>query len=267
MFHGAWFTTNRWGMRDREYEKVPAPGTYRIVLLGPSYVMGSGVADDETFEALLEERLNQEHAGEGYNKYEILNFGVAGHTPLAELWLLENTALSFKPDALFFVAHHLEEAKVVRHLASRARGGMEIPYDYLRETVRQAGIQQGMGQAEAERRLEPYSSAIISWTYHRLVSLAQQHGMAPVWIYLLPPETGISEEVGFHLTTLATEAGFSTVNLAHAYANHDLETLIVAEWDRHPNAQGHQLIADQLYTALQGQGLIPGDVSDQIETR
>jgi hypothetical protein len=73
--------------------------------------------------------------------------------------------------------------------------------------------------------------------------------------------------VGFHLTTLATEAGFSTVNLAHAYANHDLETLIVAEWDRHPNAQGHQLIADQLYTALQGQGLIPGDVSDQIETR
>jgi hypothetical protein len=75
---------------------------------------------------------------------------------------------------------------------------------------------------------------------------------------LLPPETGISEEIAHHLTGLATEAGFSVVNLTNAYANHDLETLIVAPWDRHPNAKGHQLIADHLYEAIQTKALIPG---------
>ena len=34
-----------------------------MALLGPSTVMGWGVADGETFEALLEERLNEEAAG------------------------------------------------------------------------------------------------------------------------------------------------------------------------------------------------------------
>ena len=29
-------STNRWGMRDQDYEKQPAPGTYRAALLGAS---------------------------------------------------------------------------------------------------------------------------------------------------------------------------------------------------------------------------------------
>ena len=59
-FNGAQLSTNRWGMRDRDYEQTPAPDTYRIALTGPSFVMGSGVADNEVFEWLLEDRLNQE---------------------------------------------------------------------------------------------------------------------------------------------------------------------------------------------------------------
>src|SRR5574339_336198 len=46
-------STNRWGMRDRDYERLPAPGVFRMALLGPSNVMGWGVADGETFEAVL----------------------------------------------------------------------------------------------------------------------------------------------------------------------------------------------------------------------
>jgi hypothetical protein len=124
-----------------------------------------------------------------------------------------------------------------------------------------------MTQDEAERRLEPYSSAIISWTYQRIVALAEQQEMLPIWIYLLPPVTGISEQFAHHLTGLATEAGFNVVNLTNAYANCDLETLVVAKWDQHPNAKGHQLIAHHLYMALQTKGLIPGVVSGQPETR
>jgi hypothetical protein len=113
-----------------------------------------------------------------------------------------------------------------------------------------------MTQNEAERRLAPYGSDILSWTYNRIVVLAQQHQSVPVWIYLPPPERDISEEVGRYLTGLAMEAGFIIIDLSDVYAGHDLETLIVAKWDRHPNAAGHRLIADCLYTTLQAKGLV-----------
>ena len=59
-FVGAMVRTNHWGMRDREYSLAPPANVYRIALLGPSTAMGSGVEAHESFEALVEERLNRE---------------------------------------------------------------------------------------------------------------------------------------------------------------------------------------------------------------
>jgi hypothetical protein len=50
---------------------------------------------------------------------------------------------------------------------------------------------------------------------------------------------------------IAETAGFIIVNLADVFKNQDLTLLRLAEWDEHPNTRGHQLIADQLYAALQ----------------
>ncbi|MBK7379682.1 MAG: hypothetical protein IPJ03_11845 [Ignavibacteriales bacterium] len=36
----------------------------------------------------------------------------------------------------------------------------------------------------------------------------------------------------------------------YVYDGHDLLTLWVQPWDRHPNVEGHQLIANMLYTEL-----------------
>ena len=47
-------TSNRLGMRDREYEKIKPANTYRIVLLGASHDQGTGVNDDQTYENLVE---------------------------------------------------------------------------------------------------------------------------------------------------------------------------------------------------------------------
>ena len=57
-------------MRDEDYEKTPPHNTCRIALLGASHVEGWGVANDETFERLLEERLDQEDEERTYAKYE-----------------------------------------------------------------------------------------------------------------------------------------------------------------------------------------------------
>ena len=95
-FKGATVETNQWGMRDQAYTLARPEKTLRIALLGTSYVMGSGVNNDETFEALLEERLNREAAGGKYTRIEILNFAVAGYTPTESLAVLEQRVFGFR---------------------------------------------------------------------------------------------------------------------------------------------------------------------------
>ncbi len=257
-FHGATFSTNSWGMRDQEYALTPSPGTYRVVLLGPSFVMGSGAADNAVFEWLLEERLNAEAAGGPYERYEILNMGVAGYSALQEHYVLETQALDYQPAAIFYIAHQLEDKIIARTLATFIAGGVEIPYPHLLEIAEAAGVRPGMTQAEVELLLEPYSREILVWTYDQMAALAQEHNAEFVWIFIPALETAYEQEEVTSLAQLATDAGFTVVDISDVYDNHDEAEIVVAEWDKHPNARGHRLIAERLYQALQDvQWIIP----------
>lgn len=249
-FNGTTLSTNRWGMRDRDYEKIPAPNTYRIALTGPSFVMGYGVEDDEGFEWLLEDRLNQEHAGGLYTKYEILDFAVPGYSAIQDLILLEQKALAFQPNAIFFMAHQREEDAVVKYFADRLSVGADLPYPDLIDLARQAGVEPGTTKAEAERRLKPYGPEILSWTYRRVVEVSRAQGILPVWIFMPTLEDPLHDEEIIYLTGLAQESGFIVLDLSDAYDNQDPDSLVVAYWDKHPNAKGHMLIAESLYQKL-----------------
>ena len=237
-------------MRDQDYERIPAPGTYRIALTGPSFVMGYGVADDEDFESLLEDRLNRENAGSPYTKYEILNFAVPGYSAIQNLMVLEQKALSFQPNAFFFMAHQREEEAVVLYLADRISVGADLPYPDLMELAHQAGAEPGMTKVEAERHLKPYGAEILSLTYRRIVEVSRAHGILPVWIFMPTLENPLREDEIAHLKRVAEESGFIVLDLSDAYDNQDPESLVVAYWDKHPNAKGHRLIAEDLYRKL-----------------
>src|SRR4029453_4285284 len=68
---GAPCTTNPLGMRDREYQKTKPANTYRIILLGASNDMGTGVRTDQTYENLVEDKLNSLVPDQRYSRYEI----------------------------------------------------------------------------------------------------------------------------------------------------------------------------------------------------
>src|SRR4030095_7915628 len=73
ILEGAAISSNRFGMRDREYDTIKPPNTYRIVLLGGSHDQGNGVKENETYENVVEDRLNRELPNSHYSRYEILN--------------------------------------------------------------------------------------------------------------------------------------------------------------------------------------------------
>ena len=249
-FNGTQLSTNRWGMRDRDYAQIPPPDTYRIALTGPSFVMGYGVADDEGFEWLLENRLNQEHSGSAYAQYEILNFAVPGYSAIQDLIILEQKALEFQPNAIFFMSHQREEDAVVKYLADRLSVGADLPYPNLIELARQAGTEPGMTKSEIERLLKPYGSELLSLTFRRVVEVSLENGILPVWIFMPTLEDPLHEEEITHLAGLAEASGFIVLDLSDAYDNQDPESIVIAYWDKHPNAKGHSLIAESLYQKL-----------------
>jgi D-alanyl-lipoteichoic acid acyltransferase DltB (MBOAT superfamily) len=259
-YHGAAFHTNRWEMRDRDYDLEKPAGVYRIALLGSSHVMGSGVADEQTFENRLEDSLDARAAAAGRG-CEILNFAIAGYKPTTQVAVLEESVWRFSPDAVMYVAHAHEREEVIRRVAEMVRNGVDLRYPELREAVRKAGIDAKTPEAVAARALEPLGGEILAWVYGRIAGDARARGARSVWVYIprvtLEPEAG-----GADLFRTAQAAGFSTVDLTDVYGGHDAATLRVAEWDHHPNAEGHRLLAARLLRAIdESDGLFPPEIT------
>jgi D-alanyl-lipoteichoic acid acyltransferase DltB (MBOAT superfamily) len=244
------FTTNQWGMRDREYTLEKTAGTYRIALLGASHSMGAGVANAETFETIVEERLNRQRGNGEYEAYEILNFAVAGYTAHQSAIQLAETAMKFAPDAVFYTAHANEGSRLVRRLAKAVESGVPIRYPELAAIVQRSGAQAGMRPSDIERRLQNVAEDLLGWSFRSMVQTAREHGAVPIWVYVPVPDER-EDQRREELHRLASAAGFQTWSLAGAYAGHDPSRIQLAVWDSHPNARGHALLAAQLLARIQ----------------
>jgi hypothetical protein len=95
------FQTNSQGLRDREYALEKPEGTYRVAVLGASFAFPSGVAIENAFHSLLEERLSEEFAP---TSFEFINFAIGMYTPGQMLAMLEQRALAYDPDLILVTA-------------------------------------------------------------------------------------------------------------------------------------------------------------------
>lgn len=94
----AYVRVNSLGMRDdREINVEKSSGTFRIAVLGDSYVEALQIPTEDTFPVLVEKKLNQCEAFKG-RKVEVLNFGVSGYSTAQELLTLQHRVWPFSPD-------------------------------------------------------------------------------------------------------------------------------------------------------------------------
>ena len=264
------FSTNAFGMRDVPRQKAKPAGTYRIAVLGPSHVMGSGVADDATFTRLLENRLNAT-APAGV-RFEVLNFGVAAYSLTKQLAQLDDRVVAFEPDVVVFTDSPRLREPIVQHVAQAVGAGFAIPYptlaravagtgiaplanrgipvpfDALRSAFGLVGIPTRMPWHEAERRLRYASPELIRATLVEMKRIAQQHGAAPVFLALDIVEEPPGEPPP--VMQSARNAGFVVFDLLGLWRGRDAQALRIAEWDNHPNAEGNRLIAERLAMLL-----------------
>lgn len=90
-----WIRINADGLRDRDHPRDKPANTFRIAILGDSYMEAMSVRLTEMFAVQLEQQMQ---ACASPMHVEVINFGVAGYGTAQELLTFERTAAAYQPD-------------------------------------------------------------------------------------------------------------------------------------------------------------------------
>jgi hypothetical protein len=267
VFNGAKHTINPFGMRDRlGYSQAKPEGVYRIAVMGASDTLGWGVGDLDTYENLVEDRLNAENDKSQYDRYEMLNLSVNGYGPVEKLMTIENRVFTFQPDAVFYIGNAQEMRWSVDRLVSSIQTGVELPYGFLGDALKQADVTASMHEVLAKGRLNVQAPMIVDEVYKRVVSLCRQHHAEPVWVFVpIPtPLEALNRQKSNECRELALKSGFAVIDLTDAYRGMNMDDLRVSAIDSHPNKTGHQALAKALFTGMHESSILSSHLSDPV---
>jgi hypothetical protein len=105
----AFIEINRYGFRHGRRQPEKPPNTFRVAVLGDSFIEAFQVPDEKTFCGALERELN-DRATPGGGRVEVLNFGVSGYGTAQELLMFRHYAGDYQPDLVllaFFAGNDL----------------------------------------------------------------------------------------------------------------------------------------------------------------
>lgn len=243
------FQTNRWGMRDREYDLQHPAGTLRIAVLGSSHVMGWGVPEDQVFTRLVETQLNQTLAQRG--RIELLNFAINGLSPLGQMAVIDHEAAAFQPDVVLFISHTIDKQWVRRDLPRALRLNIPVTDPYLNGVLSDARITPRTPAAIADERLEPYSAELAEWSYRQIVARCRAINALPVCAFMpLPFDLPMNPSVAARQVKSLEQAGFVVLDLSQAFDGKDPRALMLNDPLKHSSVLAHQTIADALQRQL-----------------
>lgn len=248
MYKGVLQRTNQWGMRDREYTMEKPAETYRIAVMGSSHTKGTGVEGELTWENLIEDRLAAEAPG---TRYELLNFSVGGYGPFSKLAILPAKVMPFEPDVILLEG--IDGIQwVINELSNAAQKEVPVPFGPVREIMAEADVSPGLARVVAAQRLKPHDRELLQWMFDDFARQCRERGIAILAVFLPRPESIDGEaELIAEQQEMARKAGFTILEASDAYREMgEPSDLWIAPWDKHPNAAGHRMLADRIYTSL-----------------
>src|SRR5690606_8512534 len=100
-------------------------------------------------------------------------------------------------------------------------------------------------------KLEPFADELLIGLYQYLYDYCLQNDIKPIWVYW--PTTDVHPFVKMYpedISLMVNKIGFTVIDLTDVYKDYNPSDLFVSPKDRHPNALGHSLIADELYEII-----------------
>ncbi len=99
---------NHQGLRDVEHAYAKAPGVFRILVLGDSFVEAMQVPLETVFTRLLEQQLNRDGASP---QVEVVSAGVSGYGTAGELLYFEREGKRYQPDVVLLAFYPGNDVK------------------------------------------------------------------------------------------------------------------------------------------------------------
>jgi lysophospholipase L1-like esterase len=240
-------TTNSFGFLGPERSLQKPPHTRRAAVVGDSLAQGWGADQNRSFVSLLEKRLNASQP------FEVLNFAVGGYGLTHMLDVAEEDVPRFHPDVYLLA---LSELPLFRnwdeHLAWTIRLGLDPKYDFLRDTIRRAGVSQKDDPMVILGELAPYRIFVLRNCLERMKARAARDG-APFLVILVPAleEADMTEMRFAGIRELLASLQIPVVDLLDTFNGRwDIESLRINPYDVHPNTRGHAMIAENLHAKL-----------------
>ena len=125
----AYVRINSDGLRDREHWKIKPLNTFRIAVLGDSFVEALQVPFEESFCYLIEQQLRSCPARAGHD-VEVINFGVSGYGTAQELITLRNQVWQYSPDLVLLAVTTNND---ISDNSQALKKTNQIPYFVLRD--------------------------------------------------------------------------------------------------------------------------------------
>lgn len=254
---------NSEGWRDAEHEQQRPPGTYRILGLGDSYLMGQGVRPEDVFLKQLEDWLSEQLTAP---RIETINTGQSAYNTALELQLLEKRGLDFQPNLvlLCFVPNDVEpdvftdQPKVeffTEFTSSYVTDDWLTPHSALWTWVKRKVAYQILGRRHLRASIDSYREDSAKWDYCRTSLLGirdtcEQSGTDLV-VAIFPFFVNLDGDYPFQfihdqVRGLCEEHGIPVLDLRESFRDYEGPELWVHPTDQHPNEVAHQIAAEAL---------------------
>jgi len=267
-FRMARLVTNSAGLPDKEYSLEKPRDTSRIAVVGSSWTMPSGIPIEAAYHSVLEETLNR---NEGDINFEVINFGLENYGLHEMVATVEHRVLPYAPDLILFALtiYTTKVKKPEENLMFIEEERQHPAFQLLTLRYLNMLFDLGLFEVALDRReiVETEDEYRIHLTKYmqKLSKLASERGI-PVLILWLGWESQAqlswwtdNRETGTIVSKTADQFGLPVTDASQTLrqeAAAQRRHFELSRWDRHPNAVGHQLIADAVYRTLVDKGLL-----------
>jgi lysophospholipase L1-like esterase len=241
---------NGWGLRGGPVPPLP-PGGRRILVLGGSITLGWGVPEDQTMTA----RLEQMFKAKGEN-VEVLNAGVGNYNALRYTEHFFRDLEGLQPTDIV-VHYFLRDAETLEP----GGGNILLRHSQLAVTV-WAAIQNLTAPSGEKVLTDHYRSvyaedqpgyAAMKEELAKLAAYAEEHGIR-IYLAMIPDVHNLKDypfrDIHEQMRRVAGELGYRYVDLLPGFGSLDPAEIWAMPGDPHPNALGHQIMAEQLFPVL-----------------
>ncbi|MGD9645373.1 MAG: SGNH/GDSL hydrolase family protein [Pirellulales bacterium] len=249
---------NSLGLRDREVAGQKPEGTKRILVLGDSMTLGWGAAVADCYPQRLQRLLNEQPAAQPSVDYQVLNCGVGNYNTVQEVAYFRERGLALEPD-LVVLGFFLNDAELrhdpAQHFLARHSYLYVLASSGVDAFLRRSGSLPDWQSHYAEL----YRDDAAGWRDCRraigeLVVLCRKQQI-PLLVVLIPELHRLGADYPFRaahqsVTDLVTQQGVRVLDLVAAFDGQEPASLWVSPGDAHPNAKGHQIIAEALAGAV-----------------